>query len=214
VEAPHGGKQLTYPATKEQKTEGYEPIFDYRHYVVCVRLDPYALGISYSVNIRYNTLNVQSKEVIRGHIGSAASLVRSETTKCSACKARRDSGDKAVYHITIPHDVVTRMAAHSGELDTLSLILKSLSADITLPDGYVVANTPTDIPASPTPIPENLAPEVSLLSAALQALPDHTDHKTNEPQEHAPLTPYETYDWQHHQVLFPHQSWVAVQAYH
>ncbi|KAG8750082.1 hypothetical protein FRC11_010784, partial [Ceratobasidium sp. 423] len=160
-------KRLTYPPIKEQHTKGYELIHDYRHYVVCVRLDPYAIGISYSVNIRYNTLNVLSKEVIRGHIGSAASLVRSESTKCGACKARSEAGAKAVYHITIPHDVIARMASHSGEFDTLRLITESLSADITLPDGYVVANTPADTSANQALIPEKLVPEITVLSAAL-----------------------------------------------
>lgn len=206
--------KLMYPPTKEKETPGYELIHDYRHYVVRVRLDPYALGTSYSVNIRYNTLNVRTGETIRGHIGSAASLIRSESSKCGACQARSEAESKAVYHITIPHEVITRMASHAGELDTLPLLLKSLSADITLPDGYVVADTPAAISVDPTPVPEKLVPEITLLSAALQALPDDVPHNTAEPQEHAPLTPYETYDWQHHKTLFPQEMWVAVQAYH
>ncbi|CAE6460861.1 unnamed protein product [Rhizoctonia solani] len=205
--------KLTYPRTVASLAPQCEAIHDYRHYVVRIVLDPNALGTSYLVNINYNVLNVQTGEITSGYIGSAAALIRSKDTKCGACQERNEDETKSVYHVTIPHETIAHAACFSGEMNTLDLLLKSLSAEIVLPDGFKVANTPTSIPTPATPIPDKMVPEITLLSAALQALPDGTEYDHDKPQPHAPLTPCDAYDWQQHAVLFPHQNWNAVQAY-
>ncbi|KAF8668551.1 Di-copper centre-containing protein [Rhizoctonia solani] len=206
-------EKLTYPRTVAELAPQCEAIHDYRHYVVRIVLDPHALGTSYLVNINFGALNVQTGETIGGYIGSAAALVRSKDTKCGACQGRTEDETKSVYHVTIPHEIIAHAACHSGEMNTLDLLLKSLSAEITLPDGFKVASTSANNATNAGSIPKKLIPVITLFSAALQALPDGTEYDHNEPQDHAPLTPCDAYDWQKHTVLFPHQEWTAVQAY-
>ncbi|CAE6468536.1 unnamed protein product [Rhizoctonia solani] len=202
-------RRLIYPEIRKPHYEGYDPIYDFRLWVLRIRVDPHMLGLSYLVNIGYNVLDVTGQNTLSGHIGSIAVLTRSKDTKCGACQGRRDEKVQSMYTVMVHHKTIAQMAVHSSEMNVAQLLQKSLSAEIALPGDTVIANTPTTIPENAKPIPEEFLPEITLHSAALQALYDGTDHDRTQSQSHAPLTPCETYDWQFHGDLFPPQSWVA-----
>ncbi|KDN35730.1 hypothetical protein RSAG8_11353, partial [Rhizoctonia solani AG-8 WAC10335] len=203
-------RRLIYPDVRKPSFEGYDPIYDFRLWVLRIRVDPYMLGHSYLVNISHNVLDVTGQNVFSGPIGSIAVLTRSKETKCGACQGRRDEEVKSVYTIMIHHKTIAQMAVHSSEMNVVELLQKSLSAEIALSGDIAIANTPTTLPENAKPIPEEFIPEITLHSAALQALYDGSDCDRTKAQDHAPLTPCETYDWQFHGDLFPAQSWVAV----
>ncbi|CAE6525706.1 unnamed protein product [Rhizoctonia solani] len=205
-----GGPKLVYPENEKEPytSGGRDPIVDFRCFVVRIRVDPYAFGTSYVVKLGFNVVDPTGQTTLSGHIGSAAILGRSEDTECDACQGRREAGAKSVYNIMIPHGVITNLALHSGEMQVVPLLLKALSGQIELPGGHPVANTPITLPADATPIPKELLPEITLHSSAIQALDDGTGYAKDQAQDHAPLTPYEPYDWQYHADLFP--NWALV----
>ncbi|CAE6337979.1 unnamed protein product [Rhizoctonia solani] len=202
-------RKLIYPEIQKPRRADCDPIYDFRLWVMRIRVDPHMLGLSYLVNIGYRALDVTGNNILSGHIGSIAVLTRSKETQCAACQGRREEKVKSVYTIMIHHKTIAQMAVHSGEMHVVQLLQKSLSAEIALPDGTAIANTPTTLPPNAKPIPEEFTPEITLHSAALEARFDGTDHDRTKAQDHAPLTPCETYDWQFHGSLFPAQSWVA-----
>ncbi|KAJ1300272.1 hypothetical protein OPQ81_005099 [Rhizoctonia solani] len=202
-------RRLVYPENRKPLSQGYDAIYDIRHFVVRIRLDPFVYGFSYLVNIGYKALDANRQTTLSGHIGSAAVLTRSKDTQCAACQGKRDAEVKSMYTIVIPHEIITKLALHSSEMEVVPLLQKSLCAEIAFPGGYTVAQASATAPENATPIPEELVPEFTLHSSALQALFDGTEHDRSQPQDHAPLTPCETYDWQYHGDLFPAQTWAA-----
>ncbi|CAE6431065.1 unnamed protein product [Rhizoctonia solani] len=203
-------QRLVYPPKEKEPSTDYDPIWDYRQFIVRIHLDPYAFDCSHMINISFNTVDPNNQTTIGGLVGSAAVLSRSKDTECDACQGRREERITSVYSIPIPHDIITDMALHSREMNVVDLLRKALRAEIVLPGGQPFANTPTTVSSDPKPLPEKYIPEITLHSSALQARFDGIEHDRTHAQDHSPLTPCEAYDWQYHGELFQAENWNLV----
>ncbi|KAG8680891.1 hypothetical protein FRC11_001860, partial [Ceratobasidium sp. 423] len=70
----------------------------------------------------------------------------------------------------IPHDITTGIALHSDKMEVVSLLRKALSAEIGFSGGKTYARTVDTPLESNRPIEEESIPEITLHSAAMQAL--------------------------------------------
>ncbi|CUA76228.1 hypothetical protein RSOLAG22IIIB_06156 [Rhizoctonia solani] len=188
------GYYPSFPEPKQQPHEGYEAVHKYRHFVVNVYLDPFILGCSYIVNIRYDL-----GDAGKGVIGTASVLARSRQEKCAGCQHRREAGARSRHVVVIHHSVVVKILQHRADEASEEAILKTLRADISLPGDIPIARLDTSRTDHSQDLPKELIPVITLSSAGVEAKKvDDPGHIGDQPQDKSPLTPYETYDWQDH----------------
>jgi len=187
---------------------GYEPVQNYRHFIISASLAGHAFNGSYSVRISLSTKEGSVP------LGSLAVLGRGNSTKCGNCQNRRAVGTRVRGVVVIPHEAVANFIQSEGlnDKDTsnstvIERLKEKLCACVVLPSGKVYGQRLEGSPKSKAPaLPLDVTPSLRLHSSNVSALEDQVrvPHDPDVPQDSSPKTPYEFYDWQDHGLLGGH----------
>lgn len=188
---------------EEALPKGFEPVWNFRQFVIVVEVVEHAFESSHFLEIVYTSKDGQEYPV-----GATAVLSRSHGTQCSACRARRHGNSKVHDTIHIPHDIVVKIITdydlnhtHTKDEVLCDSIRNSFKAHIVSPDGKTRAKaTPGEVAGDGTKaIDEAIRPKLRLASANVCAIRDKNEEI---------LHPWELYDWKDHGSVLG-DAWVV-----